>query len=146
MNFLIKKFNELTIEELYAILRARCEVFVVEQNCAFQDLDNSDQDSYHVFSMENGNITSYLRILKKGASYNETSIGRVLVSKDSRGKGIARDILLKSIDFIKDELGEHKIRISAQEYLTEFYKSLGFEIASEMYLEDEIPHIEMFKS
>lgn len=146
MNFLIKKFNELTIEELYAILRARCEVFVVEQNCAFQDLDNSDQDSYHVYSMENGNITSYLRILKKGASYNETSIGRVLVSKDSRGKGIARDILLKSIDFIKDELGEHKIRISAQEYLTEFYKSLGFEIASEMYLEDEIPHIEMFKS
>lgn len=144
MNFQIKKFEDLTADEIYEILRIRSEVFVVEQNCAFQDCDNDDQNSYHIFSAENDRIVSYLRVLKKGISYNEISIGRVLVAKDHRGKGVAKELLIKAIEFIENTLNECEIRISAQEYLKEFYSSLGFEISSDMYLEDEIPHIEMY--
>jgi ElaA protein len=144
LNFQIKKFEDLTADEIYEILRIRSEVFVVEQNCAFQDCDNDDQNSYHIFSAENDRIVSYLRVLKKGISYNEISIGRVLVAKDHRGKGVAKELLIKAIEFIENTLNECEIRISAQEYLKEFYSSLGFEISSDMYLEDEIPHIEMY--
>ena len=144
MNFQIKKFEDLTADEIYEILRIRSEVFVVEQNCAFQDCDNDDQNSYHIFTAENDRIVSYLRVLKRGISYNEISIGRVLVAKDHRGKGVAKELLIKAIEFIENTLNECEIRISAQEYLKEFYSSLGFEISSDMYLEDEIPHIEMY--
>ncbi|GAA0227382.1 GNAT family N-acetyltransferase [Metaclostridioides mangenotii] len=144
MNFQIKKFEDLTADEIYEILRIRSEVFVVEQNCAFQDCDNDDQNSYHIFTAENDRIVSYLRVLKKGISYNEISIGRVLVAKDHRDKGVAKELLIKAIEFIENTLNECEIRISAQEYLKEFYSSLGFEISSDMYLEDEIPHIEMY--
>ncbi|WP_024620242.1 GNAT family N-acetyltransferase [Metaclostridioides mangenotii] len=144
MNFQIKKFEDLTANQIYEILRIRSEVFVVEQNCAFQDCDNDDQNSYHIFTTDNVRIVSYLRVLKRGISYDEISIGRVLVAKDQRGKGIAKELLIKAIEFIENTLNECEIRISAQEYLKEFYSSLGFEISSDMYLEDEIPHIEMF--
>ncbi|WP_027702736.1 GNAT family N-acetyltransferase [Metaclostridioides mangenotii] len=144
MNFQIKKFEDLTADEIYEILRIRSEVFVVEQNCAFQDCDNDDQNSYHIFTDDNDRIVSYLRVLKRGTSYDEISIGRVLVAKDHRGKGIAKELLIKAIEFIENTLNECEIRISAQEYLKEFYSSLGFEISSDMYLEDEIPHIEMY--
>jgi ElaA protein len=144
LNFQIKKFEDLTADEIYEILRIRSEVFVVEQNCAFQDCDNDDQNSYHIFTAENDRIVSYLRVLKRGISYNEISIGRVLVAKDHRGKGVAKELLIKAIEFIENTLNECEIRISAQEYLKEFYSSLGFEISSDMYLEDEIPHIEMY--
>lgn len=144
MNFKIKKFGELTPDELYEILRIRNEVFVIEQTCIFQDCDQKDQKSYHLFSIDNGKIIAYLRILEKGVSYSEISIGRVLVDKKYRGKGLARDILLKSLDFIENDLNEKEIRISAQKYLVDFYESLGFSIASDVYLEDGIPHIDMF--
>ncbi|WFD10931.1 GNAT family N-acetyltransferase [Tepidibacter hydrothermalis] len=144
MNFKIKKFSELTPDELYEILRIRNEVFIIEQTCIFQDCDEKDQKSYHLFCIDNGKIIAYLRILEKGVSYSEISIGRVLVDKKHRGKGLARDILLKAIDFIENNLNEKEIRISAQNYLVDFYKSLGFSTASDMYLEDGIPHIDMF--
>ncbi|AVQ47084.1 acetyltransferase [Clostridium botulinum B str. Osaka05] len=143
MNFKIKKFNELTVEEIYEILKIRNEVFIVEQKCPYDDCDGKDKNAYHLFYMEEGKVISYLRILEKGLSYDEISIGRVLVDKDYRGKGLARKSILQAIDFIQNNLKENSIRISAQHYLMDFYKSFGFEPVSEVYLEDNIPHIEM---
>ncbi|WP_026896147.1 GNAT family N-acetyltransferase [Clostridiisalibacter paucivorans] len=143
MNISIKKFSELTVEELYNILKIRNEVFVVEQQCVYQDCDGKDQESYHLVAMDNERVIGYLRIPNKNVSYMEVSIGRVLVTADVRGKGIAKDIMANAIDFIINELKENKIRISAQSYLEEFYESLGFIKVSKEYLEDGIPHIEM---
>lgn len=143
LNWIIKKFNELTTYELYEILRVRNEVFVVEQKCAYQDCDDKDKNSYHLFCIDNGNIVSYLRILEKGISYEEISIGRVLVVNNYRGKNLAKESMTKAINFIETHLIETSIRISAQAYLINFYKSLGFKEVSEVYLEDDIPHIEM---
>ncbi len=139
----LKKFKELNGEEIYEILKFRSEVFVVEQECPYQDPDGKDQSAYHLCAYEKDQIIAYLRILEKGISYDEISIGRVLVHKENRGKGLARKLMLKAIDFIENSIGERKIRISAQAHLLDFYKSLGFKKASEIYLEDNIPHIEM---
>lgn len=143
MNWNIKKFNELTVNELYEILKIRAEVFVVEQNCVYQDLDSKDKASYHLFLEDSEEIAAYLRILPKGISYPEIAIGRVLTKASYRKKGLAKEIMKKAIDYITDSLEEKKIRISAQLYLLEFYKELGFEPISDIYLEDGIEHIEM---
>ncbi len=139
----IKKFEELSTLELYKILKARYEVFTVGQKCLYQDCDDKDQNSYHLYIEENKKVVAYLRIVEKGISYEEVSIGRVMVVETHRNSGMARLIMKKAIDFIKNELKEDKIRISAQEYLVGFYKELGFEQISETYLEVEIPHIKM---
>jgi ElaA protein len=143
MNYNIKKFSELENNELYQILELRCEVFVVEQNCAYNDVDNKDQDAYHLLLQDNKKIVAGLRILKKGVSYDQISIGRVVVNKEYRGRGIAKDMMLKAIEFIENNLGEKEIKISAQAYLIDFYKSIGFVEVSQVYLEDDIPHIDM---
>ncbi|WP_343342701.1 GNAT family N-acetyltransferase [Terrisporobacter petrolearius] len=143
MNWKIKKFNELNIEEIYKILALRNEIFIVEQECAYLDCDDKDLNSYHLFLTENGQIVSYLRILEKGVSYDEISIGRVAVKKSYRGKGISRKMMLKAIEFIENNLSENTIKIQAQAYLLNFYSSLGFKAVSEEYLEDNIPHIDM---
>lgn len=143
MNWKIKLFNELTTDELYEILRLRAEVFVVEQDCAYQDLDLKDRLSYHLFLEENNEVIAYLRIIQKNVSYPEISIGRVITKKTYRGKGIAREMVQKAINYVIDKLKENKIRISAQAYLLEFYKSLGFKQTSDIYLEDGIKHIQM---
>ncbi len=143
MDWNIKKFNELTVNELYEILKIRAEVFVVEQNCIYQDLDSKDKASYHLFLEDSEEIAAYLRILPKGISYPEIAIGRVLTKASYRKKGLAKEIMKKAIDYITDSLEEKKIRISAQLYLLEFYKDLGFEPISDIYLEDGIEHIEM---
>lgn len=143
MEWKIKKFNELNIEELYDILRLRDEIFIVEQQCAYLDCDGKDMKSYHLFLKDNNEIAAYLRILEKGVSYEEISIGRVLVNSKYRGRGLAREILEKAIRFIEDQLHETEIRIEAQSYLVDFYKSVGFKQVSEVFLEDNIPHIEM---
>lgn len=143
MKWKIKKFNELEVEEIYGILKLRNEVFVVEQQCIYQDCDGKDEKSYHLFAEENGKITAYLRILEKGVSYSEISIGRVLTKQEYRGKGLAKEMMLKAIEFIENGLNERKIRISAQEYLLNFYSSLRFQKISDVYLEDDIPHVEM---
>jgi len=143
MVMITKTFSELTTDELYEILRVRNEVFVVEQECMYLDLDNKDQNAVHLFTTENNVITAYLRILEKGQTFDEISIGRVLVTKEGRGKGHAKTLMIKAIDHVFNTLGETSIRISAQEYLLEFYASLGFKKVSDSYLEDDIPHIEM---
>lgn len=143
MDWKLKKFEELTTEELYKILMIRTEVFIVEQQCAYLDCDGKDKKSYHLYYEDKGEIAAYLRILPQGLSFDEISIGRVLVNKNYRGKSIARDMMLKALNFIEKELKEAEIKISAQAYLINFYGSLGFKAVSKEYLEDGIPHIDM---
>lgn len=143
MKWELKKFDELKIDKLYEILQLRSEVFVVEQECAYQDCDGKDKKSYHLYLEDDGRIIAYLRILKRGLSFDEVSIGRVLIHKDYRGKGLAREMMMKAIRFVEEELNEKEIKIQAQAYLVDFYGSLGFKQVSEEYLEDNIPHIDM---
>lgn len=143
MNWQMKKFTELKLHEMYEILSLRSKVFVVEQECPYQDCDGRDEHSYHLFCEENGKITAYLRIIEKGISYDKISIGRVCVDKDYRSRGIAREMMTKAITFVRESLKENEIKIQAQAYLIDFYKSLGFREISEEYLEDNIPHIDM---
>ena len=138
----LKEFTELTTEELYEILKLRAEVFVVEQNCPYQDLDDKDQSSYHLFLEDNGQIIAVLRILPENIAYKEMAIGRLIVKKSYRGKGISRKMMVRAMEFITEDLGKEKIKLSGQAYLSDFYQSLGFEKVSEMYLEDGIEHFE----
>ena len=145
MNTVIKKFSELSTEEIYNILKLRSEVFVVEQNCVYQDIDEKDQKATHLFIEKNNEIIAYTRIFKKGDYYEENpSIGRVVVSKKERGKNLGKEIMLNSIEFIKKEFEGRKIELSAQKYLDKFYKDLDFYSEGEDYLEDGIPHQRMF--
>ena len=145
MNTVIKNFSELSTEEIYNILKLRSEVFVVEQNCVYQDIDEKDQKATHLFIEKNNEIIAYTRIFKKGDYYEENpSIGRVVVSKKERGKNFGKEIMLNSIEFIKKELKGRKIELSAQKYLDKFYKDLDFYSEGEDYLEDGIPHQRMF--
>lgn len=143
MNWELKKFEDLKTEDIYKILKIRNKVFIVEQLCPYQDCDGKDENAYHLYLEDKGKIIAYLRILKKGISYDQISIGRVLVHKDYRGKGIARKLMLKALNFIDVNLNEREVKIQAQSYLVNFYGSLGFKKTSEEYLEDDIPHIDM---
>ena len=143
MNWMIKKFDELSAKELYEILRVRAEVFVVEQACVYQDLDAKDASAYHIYLEDDHQILAYARILEKGISYPEVSIGRVLTMPPFRGNGWARRLLEAAISFVENTMGEEHIRISAQAYLLEFYKELGFLPVTDIYLEDGIEHIGM---
>lgn len=139
----IKAFDELTLEELYDVLALRTDVFVVEQNCPYPEVDGKDKKCYHLLVKEDRKLLAYLRILPKGLSFEEASIGRVVVDKDHRGKSLARPMMEAAIAFIMETLGEETIKISAQAHLEEFYGSVGFEAVSEVYLEDGIPHKDM---
>lgn len=143
MNFITKSFQELTTTELYQILNLRSEVFVVEQNCVYQDVDFKDQKALHVFGMINNQIIAYTRIFKPKDYFENASIGRVVVAKNERTSGYGFDLMEASIKAIKDNFKVDKITISAQVYLTKFYNSLGFYKVGEEYLEDGIPHIRM---
>ena len=145
MNSVIKKFSELSTEEIYNILKLRSEVFVVEQNCIYQDIDKKDQKAIHLFIEKNSEIIAYTRIFKKGDYYEENpSIGRVVVCKKERGKNLGKEIMKKAIYYVKENMDEKKIELSAQKYLDKFYKELQFYPEGEDYLEDGIPHQRMF--
>ena len=139
----IKKFNELTINELYELLKLRAEVFIVEQKCIFNDIDDKDLKSIHIMIKTNNKIEAYLRVLEPGVSYSNSSVGRVLVAKDSRKNGLARKIVKEGINYIINNFQNKNITIGAQEYLKDFYESLGFKAISQVYLEDGIPHLDM---
>ncbi|WP_319204841.1 GNAT family N-acetyltransferase [uncultured Ilyobacter sp.] len=143
MEWNIKKFDELSNRELYDIMQQRVDVFVVEQNCPYAEIDGKDIDAYHLFAADDGNIAAYTRILHPGVSFDEVSIGRVLVNMAYRGEGLGQELMKKTMEFVTKDLKEKSIKIAAQEYLLEFYLSLGFEEASDVYLEDGIPHIDM---
>ena len=143
MKINIFKYHDLGPDRLYEILKLRSEVFVVEQKCAYQDLDNKDEKALHLVGEENNKIIAYTRIFKKGDFFKNSSIGRVLVKKEYRNKDYGRKIMKSSIDRLKKDPKEEKIELSAQKYLLKFYSELGFEKEGEEYLEDNIPHVKM---
>ncbi|MGM0165781.1 ElaA protein [Enterococcus sp. AZ135] len=137
---MIKSTNELTAQELLTILQARTAVFVVEQACPYQEVDEADRDAVHVCLEENGELKAYARILTEG---DRILFGRVLVVKKYRGQQLGREIVEKTLKEIEHRYPGQPVFISAQAHLVDFYRSFGFEQNSEIYLEDEIPHIEM---
>ena len=143
LSIYFKSYNELSKRELFDIYFLRQEVFIVEQNCVYQDIDLNDHNSYHLMAYDNEILVAYLRIVHPGILYNEPSIGRVLTKISYRGRGIAKKNMQSAIQKVKDVYKHTNIRISAQEYLIPFYTSLNFESIGEVYLEDDIPHIEM---
>ena len=132
----------MTRDELYEIIKLRIEVFVVEQDCPYQDLDDKDKNAYHLFVEDNGLVVAVLRILPEGVSFEDMAIGRLIVKKSYRGRGISKKMMNKAISFIINDLNKSKIRLSGQAYLLEFYESLGFKRVSDVYLEDGIDHYE----
>lgn len=141
-NWLLKPFQELSPEELYKILLLRNEVFVVEQNCVFQDADNKDQGSDHLMCFQVNKLAAYARILPPGLAYEEASIGRIVTSSTVRKSGIGRELVHRALDITLNKYGA-PVRIGAQLYLLKFYSSFGFVPNGEVYLEDGIEHIEM---
>lgn len=145
IQFKIKPFHELTTDELYALLQLRSEVFVVEQNCVYQDIDGKDQKAIHVLGYSDGVLVACSRLFKPKDYFEYSSIGRVIVKESHRDKKWGHELMRVSIDAITSLFQETKITISAQLYLQKFYESHGFFVVGESYLEDDIPHIEMKK-
>ena len=144
LNWQIKHFSELTLTEFHDIIALRMKVFVVEQNCPYQDLDGKDKKSYHVIGRDGtGELVATARILRTGISYPEVSIGRVIVDEKVRGHAKGHELMKICMQFVVAEFGNVPIRIGAQNHLENFYQSHAFLASSEMYLEDNIPHIEM---
>jgi ElaA protein len=143
LDWRFQTFDELSKEELYQILRLRSEVFVVEQRCCYMDMDNKDQKSHLLSGYYDGQLVAFSRIVPPGLSYVYPSIGRIVVSSKGRGKGFGIELLEVSIEKLEQLYGKSEIRIGAQLYLKRFYESFGFRQSGEVYLEDDIPHIEM---
>ncbi|MEL0455335.1 GNAT family N-acetyltransferase [Flavobacteriaceae bacterium SZ-1-7] len=142
----LKSFKELTKQELYDLLQLRSEVFVVEQNCVYQDIDGKDEKALHVLGFKNNKLIAYSRIFKPGDYFEKASIGRVVVAKKERHYKYGYDIMKASIKAIKIHFQESTIKISAQCYLKQFYTNVGFKAMGAEYLEDDIPHIAMIGS
>lgn len=145
MQVSVKTFDQLTIDELYQILRLRSEVFVVEQDCVYQDVDNKDQKALHVIGVKNDEIVAYTRIFKPGDYFDNVSIGRVVVRQNQRKYGLGKRIMQASLATIEERFPNKPIEISAQTYLLKFYTELGFNAFGDEYLEDGIPHRRMLK-
>lgn len=141
----VKSFEKLNTAELYAILQLRSEIFVVEQDCVYQDIDGKDQKALHIIGSKEEKIVAYTRIFKSSHHLEKASIGRVVVAKGERTHGYGRIIMKASINAIEENFKENTIVISAQTYLKQLYNSLGFIEVGEEYLEDGIPHIKMEK-
>ena len=143
IQFRIKTFNELTLSELYAIMDLRSRVFVVEQNCVYQDLDNKDQKALHLIGETENKIVAYSRLFKPGDYFDLACIGRVVIDADYRDKKWGHLLIQEGIKGVLKHYNETKIKISAQLYLKKFYESNGFVAQGKVYLEDDIDHIEM---
>ena len=141
---IIKSFEELNKAELYQIIQLRIAVFIVEQDCPYPDLDDMDQDAQHLWIEDAGEIVCYLRVNPAGSRFLEPSLGRIVTKKSHRNHGLAEKLIKKAIDLVCEK-ESRAIRISAQCYLEKYYEKFGFIKASEEYLEDDIPHIEMLK-
>jgi ElaA protein len=139
-----KKFDELNVAELYAILKLRSEVFVLEQNCVYLDPDGRDADSYHSCGwLNNELLVAYTRLMPPGSAYSDASIGRVVTAPAYRSEGYGKILMQRSIEKCFELYDTPSITIGAQQYLTKFYTDLGFKQSGDMYLEDGIPHIKM---
>ena len=144
INWQCAAFSALSGKQIYAILKARCEVFVVEQNCIFLDIDGRDETALHLMAWtESDGLAAYLRIHGPKTSFKEASLGRVLTTKIFRGTGIGRQLLEQGLKHLAAHYPNQPVRIGAQSYLTDFYGSFGFVADSEEYIEDGIAHVEM---
>ncbi|MDC0535209.1 GNAT family N-acetyltransferase [Francisellaceae bacterium] len=143
LEFYWKRFEELSVIDMFDMLRARQDIFIIEQNCIYPDIDDLDKKSWHLLARENNELVAYLRVVFPGYKYDELSIGRVLTVEKYRGQGVGYKLVAEAINNIKQIDVDAKIRISAQFHLQKFYGSFGFKAASEPYDEDGIPHIEM---
>ena len=144
IKFVWKNFDELSNDELYAVLHLRQEVFVVEQDCPYLDADNSDQNAFHLLCYKENKLVAYLRAFKPGVKYEGSSMGRIVTEFNSRGLGIGKEITKEGVRFLKKEFPNDEIVISAQHRLKDFYTDLGFTSRGEVYLEDDIDHIQMY--
>lgn len=146
LEWLTKSFDRLTVNELYDVMQLRLAVFVVEQQCWYQDADGLDPSCFHLLGrLRSGQLGGYLRIVPPGHKYAEPSIGRVVVDKNFRGYGIGRLLMTRGIEITDDKYPAAGIRLSAQKYLERFYQSLGFDSTGHEYLDDGIPHVEMYR-
>lgn len=146
MIFEYKLFSALSPDELYDILQLRAEIFVVEQDCVYNDIDGLDKDAIHQFHRKNGELVAYSRLLQPGTRFPDFSIGRVVVKQSERGTGLGIKMMEEAKYYLLEELGATKIKISAQKYLQKFYEDLGFKVVTKDYLEDDIPHVGMLFS
>tara|TARA_Y200000002_G_scaffold25651_1_gene19307 strand:- start:2095 stop:2553 length:459 start_codon:yes stop_codon:yes gene_type:complete len=144
IKFVWKNFDELSIDELYAVLHLRQKVFIVEQDCPYLDADNSDQNAFHLLCYEDNKLIAYLRAFKPGVKYEGSSMGRIVTEINSRGLGLGKEITKEGVKFLNKEYPNQEIVISAQHRLKNFYTDLGFIPRGEVYLEDDIDHIQMY--
>ncbi|MEX0289858.1 MAG: GNAT family N-acetyltransferase [Flavobacteriaceae bacterium] len=145
MQIVVKTFSELSIDELYEVLQLRSAVFVVEQDCVYQDLDGKDQKALHVLGLKKGEVVAYTRLFAAGDYFEKASIGRVVVKQNYRAFGYGKEILQASVQAIREKFKTETMALSAQTYLKKFYKDLGFVARGAEYLEDGIPHIKMVR-
>ena len=146
IKFYVKKYEDLNLDEAHDLFALRSEIFVVEQNCVYQDIDGKDKNAVHIIGKKENEIIAYARMLNRGESYNDfISIGRVLVKKKSRGKSLGHQLIAFCIKFLETNYPKCSIKISAQTHLEKFYYKHGFKKRGASYLEDGIPHIEMLK-
>lgn len=138
-----KKWSEISLEELYSVLRLRSEVFVVEQDCVYQDIDNKDQIAIHLLGYINKELIAYSRLFNEGDYFKETSFGRAIIKKEKRGQGYGDELVKESLKTIKNYYGNKKVKISAQAHLKTFYSKHAFIAKGKEYLEDGIPHVSM---
>lgn len=146
LRWILKDYHSLSIDELYAAMKLRQEIFVVEQNCPYLDADGKDQHSHHLFGYDNETLVTYCRLVQPGVSYTEVSIGRVVVRADFRERGYGHQLMEKALQVIEEQYGTVPVRIGAQSYLIAFYGKHGFGIEGNTYLEDGIPHHIMLRS
>lgn len=146
IEWVCKSFDTLTPRELYAIIKLRNEVFVLEQNCVFQDADDKDQKCYHLMGSAGNDLAAYARLVPAGVSYTFVSIGRIVISPKYRNKGEGKALLNTAIKKCNQLFGEQTIKIGAQLYLKNFYESFGFLQVGEVYDEDGIPHVKMLRT
>ena len=139
-----KEFNELSLDDLYSILNLRQKVFVLEQDCPYIDADYSDQDAFHLLGYKDNDLIAYLRAFKPGIKYEGSSLGRIVTEINSRDLGVGKKIIKEGVKFLKKEYPDNEIIISAQHRLEDFYIDLGFTSRGEVYLEDDIDHIQMY--
>jgi ElaA protein len=137
------RLADLTAEQCFAICAARQAVFVVEQRCAYADLDLFDENAAHLIAWSEQRVAAYLRVLAPGTKFDEPSLGRILTASSHRGTGLGRELVMRGVQYVQDSYPNHSIRISAQQHLGAFYESCGFSVASSPYDEDGIPHVEM---
>jgi ElaA protein len=145
LNWQFKSFEALTQQQLYALLQLRTEVFVVEQNCVFQDMDGADDKAMHLLGTQDDKLAAYARCFNAGVKFKEASIGRVITQAHLRGTGAGHALMQQALGSMKMVWGVQPIRIGAQARLEKFYQQHGFATASEPYIEDSIPHIEMLR-